>query len=651
MKLVFKILFILSFPVSSLYALQDYPSQKFKDSIANEITKLSDSLKAQKYYNASFYALQRLNDLKLSRLYADSSLYYAKLSGFKDSEAKSHFQFGLLERIDGNYEKALQHLDKNIKYFKNDSILIAYSLFQVGVIHKTLGDYENGLKTYLSILEIFEKKKDSFAIASTLNSIGNIYGDMKKPDEAIQNYSKALQIFEAKKANRDIANAYENIGKMHLIKGKIEDGRASIKKGLTIARNIKEDFQIAKALLALGKTYLDTNPDKALSYFDESRILLENKNYNRDLIPVYIDIGHVYKLKQKNTKAVEFYTKALYLAQEFHEVPYLKDAFKGLFQANEALRNYDEAFKFQSKYMAIKDSLFTSENLKIVNLLQKQFETKNKDNEINLQKLQLEQQKNQLQKRKMQTNYAFGIATFLLLAMIGLWMFYKQNQKRKNQELLVLKNEVHINSLESLIEGEEKERLRISKELHDGVNGDLSAIKHKLNSLIELNNKTIEEAVEMIDKSCEQVRAISHNLVPPALENFDLKSAASDYCTNMNNIHSQKITFNYLGDNVVLPKIVEINIFRIIQELVTNSIKHASANNIDVQLSIRENNIQLAVEDDGEGFDISNLTTEGIGISNIKHRVSFLNGEIDIASNKEGTFVNIFMDKTRFNDH
>jgi signal transduction histidine kinase len=233
--------------------------------------------------------------------------------------------------------------------------------------------------------------------------------------------------------------------------------------------------------------------------------------------------------------------------------------------------------------------------------------------------------------------------------MIGIWMYFKQRQKRKNQELLVLKNEAQISSLESLIEGEEKERFRIAKELHDGVNGDLSAIKHKLNTLLELNNKTIKEAVIMIDKSCEQVRAISHNLVPPALENFDLESAISDYCTNMNSVHEAQITFDYLGDTMNSPKLVEVNIFRITQELVTNSIKHADATEINVQLSFRNNTIQLAVDDNGKGFDVLNVKSTGIGLSNVKNRVAFLNGEIDFVSSENGTSVNILIVTSKIN--
>ncbi|MEM5566742.1 tetratricopeptide repeat protein [Psychroserpens sp. AS72] len=632
-----------------LFAFQDNASIKFQDSIRVEVVKLSDSLRAQKFYNASFYALQRLNDLELTRVYADSALHYAKVSGFKDSEAKSHFQFGLLERIEGNYEKALDHLDRNIAYFKNDSTLIAYSLFQVGVIHRRLGDYENSLKTYTTILNIFQNKKDSLAIASTLNSIGNIYGEMEKPDEAIANFSGALTIFETKKALRDIGNAHKNIGKMYILKKDTLAGISHLDKALAVAKTSNEDYQIALVLSTLGNVYLNSELDLAYNYLNEAKQLFEAKNYQRELIPIQRDLGKYYQKKSDYNGAIKAFQTSLELAQEFKESPYLKDAYLGLSETYSLTGNYKKAYNFHEKYTIIKDSLFNSENVKTINLLQKQFEAKKKDSEISKQKLQLETQKNELQKKNMQFNYALSLAFILLLISIATWLVYKQRQKRKDQELLVIKNKAQIHSLESLIEGEEKERLRIAKELHDGVNGDLSAIKHKLNTLLELNNKTIKEAVVMIDKSCEQVRAISHNLVPPALENFDLESAISDYCIHMNNIHKPQIRFHYLGDDLNISKLMEVNIFRITQELVTNSIKHAKSSEINVQLSFRNNTLQLAVDDDGIGFDTTDMNSNGIGISNIKSRVAFLNGEIDFVSSESGTSINVLIDLSKYN--
>ena len=205
-----------------------------------------------------------------------------------------------------------------------------------------------------------------------------------------------------------------------------------------------------------------------------------------------------------------------------------------------------------------------------------------------------------------------GVIIFLLFGSLLLFITYKQRQKRKNQEILTLKRDFQIKTLESLIEGEEKERLRIAKELHDGVNGDLSAIKFKLSSLLEMNNKVIKEAVAMIDDSCKQVRAISHNLVPPSLESFNLIEATETYCNTMNSVNSMDITFQFLGEEFFLSKKEEVNIFRIIQELVSNSIKHAECSEINVQISSRNKVLQITVEDDGKGFNTTKEPENGI---------------------------------------
>ena len=235
----------------------------------------------------------------------------------------------------------------------------------------------------------------------------------------------------------------------------------------------------------------------------------------------------------------------------------------------------------------------------------------------------------------------------MLVASILVWYLFQQRQKSKNQEIVALKREHQIKTLETLIEGEEKERLRIAQELHDGVNGDLSAIKFKLSTLLEMNNTVIKEAIIMIDNSCNQVRAISHNLVPPSLDNFNLIEAVATYCDESNSSHFQKITFQHLGEAMNISKKEEINIFRIIQELITNSIKHAEATDINVQISCRNKIVQITVEDNGKGFDLYNVKNKGIGLKNIESRADYLHAKLDVISNKLGTSTTIEIDKNK----
>ncbi|WP_396632864.1 sensor histidine kinase [Maribacter sp. R86514] len=306
-------------------------------------------------------------------------------------------------------------------------------------------------------------------------------------------------------------------------------------------------------------------------------------------------------------------------------------------KAEKMVGNYKKSNEYLQRYIDLKDSMNTEINKSLLTNAEAKYQSEKKDKEIAEQQLTLADQKLSIQENKSKTRTMTILIVSLLLGSILLWFSFSQRQKRMQQQLVSIEREQEVRTLESLMEGEEKERLRIAKELHDGVNGDLSAIKFKLVSLLETNNTVINEAVAMIDSSCEQVRSISHNLVPPSLRDFDLLEAVETYCDDMNAIHKPEISFQHVGDAIVLEKKQEANMFRIIQELVTNSIKHAEAKEILVQLSNVENNLQLTVEDDGKGFDVDTVKSDGIGMQNIRSRVAYLNGMLDIKSDTKGT--------------
>jgi signal transduction histidine kinase len=315
----------------------------------------------------------------------------------------------------------------------------------------------------------------------------------------------------------------------------------------------------------------------------------------------------------------------------------LSDIYEKTNQPKKALYYKKMAFKY-------KDSVLNEKRQKNINQLQIKFETAIKDKAIIKQQLLLE-------KRQTQFNYMIGIALFSLISAVLIWFSFLQRQKRKNQEIATLKREHQIKSLELLIEGGEKERMRIAKELHDGVNGDLSSIKYKLSSIQQMNNKTIDEVVAMIDKSCKHVRSISHNLVPPSLEGFSLIEATENFCQNNNATYKPTISFHLIGTASCFQKKEEINIFRIIQELVNNSIKHADATEIDVQISCRDNTMLITIEDNGKGFDTNNTKGNGIGLKNVQFRADYLQATIDVISNDKGTSYSIEIDKNKLNDN
>ncbi|WP_353780204.1 tetratricopeptide repeat protein [Winogradskyella sp. 3972H.M.0a.05] len=606
-------------------------------------TTNNDSIKAATYGRLAWLTIN--TDIKSARALVDTSFSLYKGINNDKGIAVSYYRYGVIDRVSGNFSSALESMDKYLSYVEStaDTINIANGLFQKGVIYSLQGNYENSLKQYHRTYDIYEALGDSTAMGFTLNSMGIVYKNLKKYPEAIESYQKAVAIHEQKHDLNNLANVYNSIGSVYAEQHKNDLALEYYNRTLAIDKDIENNWGTAKVSKNIALIHIEEQQyNEALQFLNNALTIQEKHDFSGEKAETLMQLGTVYM-------ALGDYRKSeSYMKQAFdYKVPSKKvyqDLHLQSYKLYDALGDANKALFHHKKYTVYKDSIFNENNIKNINALEFQYETEKKDKAILQQQLQIEQNENALQKKKTQYNYMTAIAAFFLLSALLTWLIYRQRQKRKNQEILTLKREHQIKTLETLIEGEEKERLRIAKELHDGVNGDLSAIKFKLISLQEMNNRVINEAVEMIDKSCQQVRAISHNLIPPSLESFSLIEATEMFCQNMDNSYDIKIDFHFIGDSITLKKKEEVNIFRIVQELVTNSIKHSEASEINVQISHRDHSIFIIVEDDGKGFDVEKSESRGIGLKNIQSRAEFLNAELDVISNDKGTSFTIEID-------
>lgn len=207
-------------------------------------------------------------------------------------------------------------------------------------------------------------------------------------------------------------------------------------------------------------------------------------------------------------------------------------------------------------------------------------------------------------------------------------------------------NEKQLLALNSILKGQEEERSRMAKDLHDGLGGLLSGIKLTLSSMkgnMILQEKDVQlfsKSIGQLDNAITEMRRVAHNLMPEALLKFGLHEAIQDFCDSINESNTVKVKFVQLGMGT-MEKSTEVVLYRIIQELSNNAIKHAAAKNVLIQIDIHEKGITLTVEDDGKGFDVS-AAVKGAGLSNVQSRVDYLKGAIHIHSGiGEGTSVNI----------
>ncbi len=212
----------------------------------------------------------------------------------------------------------------------------------------------------------------------------------------------------------------------------------------------------------------------------------------------------------------------------------------------------------------------------------------------------------------------------------------QQTGQLQAQRIRELEQEQQLVSYNSLLKGQEEERSRMAKDLHDGLGGMLSGVKLSLSAmkgnsiLSEENTRLFAQALQQLDNSMAEMRRVAHNMMPEALVRLGLQQALQDYCDDLNESGTIRIRCQFHGLESRLDPATEIVVFRIVQELVNNIIRHAAATEALVQLMRNENMLNIIIEDNGRGFDPSAAPPKGAGLGNVRSRVDYLHGNMDI---------------------
>ena len=365
-------------------------------------------------------------------------------------------------------------------------------------------------------------------------------------------------------------------------------------------------------------------------------------------------IGYINRIKSNYTRAIKYlYDAEIIIPYE----PYSemrRKLYKELSNCYDKINDYNNAYKYSEKYAELNDSILQLEKDESIQSLTIKHSTDQKTKEI----LDLERQKSEEVAKVTNQRRALYILTagltLLLILIYYLVRFYTQRiraariintQKEEinNQKIRELEDNMKINSMQSMIEGQEIERERIARDLHDSLGGLLSTIKLQFDSVKAKNEniKNIKEyknANKLLDTAVEEVRSISHNLQPGALMNLGLIPAINDLINRFDGEHYPDIDFQHYLIPEKMNNMFTLSIYRIIQELLHNAIKHAKATEILLQINKENDEIVIQLEDDGVGFDIENLERIGMGLENIKSRINYLKGTLNIDSKKgEGT--------------
>jgi len=212
-----------------------------------------------------------------------------------------------------------------------------------------------------------------------------------------------------------------------------------------------------------------------------------------------------------------------------------------------------------------------------------------------------------------------------------------------------LEKDKQLTVVDAMLKGQEEERSRLAKDLHDGLGGLLSGVKYSLNNMKDNlivtpdNMAVFERSLDMIDTSIKELRRVAHNMMPEILVKFGLDEALKEYTNSIDATKLLTVKYQSFGMKERIENSSEIIIYRIVQELLNNVLKHASASEVLVQLIREEDRLNVLVEDNGKGFDTMLLeNNKGAGWTNVRSRADYLKGQLDIHSEiDKGTSVSI----------
>ena len=544
-----------------------------------------------------------------------------------------------------------------------------------------IGDAENIdlCKKAITYFQITNNKKE---IGITHNTMANIYQVKGYFDLAIANYQKAAAIFDSIQFYNGLTICYSNIASIYsnteqnknslkynllayqtavlkndtfsegmiahdvwiaFTKNNLSDSAKTFAAlALKYGNSIKDDFVISYAYKAFYEYYKSKNdwPNAAINAQQSLNYILQTSS-KYDACFAYCNLAESALALKKNSEALVAIEKAEKYAKEVSSFQLNKRVYALYKEITAAAGDFKSAFYYAQLYQQNSDSVFFEKRNNTLNELETKYQTAQKETKIAQQKVEIQQSKTK-----------FLVVTALMFIIVAgslfLYLFLKQRQKLLQNKIITIEQQKKLELTQAIIDGEEQERTRLAKELHDGIGGLMSMLKLQFTNFKKSHtaiqeNAEYNTALDLLNTASQDIRKISHALMPSALERLGLIDAVEQFCTSMQASADFEIDFQHYNINERLPQRFELLAYRIIQELLNNIIKYAEAKEVLVQLAKNENHLSITIEDDGKGFDVSSIKNkDGIGLQSMQKRIELLGGKMDIDSAiGKGTSVNI----------
>ncbi len=642
-------------PIIACYFLLFYTSVKAQnnDSLINILNNTkSDST----YIHTSL-------DLAWSYMYSnsDSAEYFANKALVRSEDrgmmlrlANSYNTLGVVYIVKAEYYEALSYLSKGLdignqllsidssKYQYKRRVMAIYT--NMGNIYYFKGKYDDAVNSYLMALKLAEEIGYLEGAAVCSSNLGSAYKDLYNYPKALEYNYKALAFANETGDRFSLSQSYNNLGSVYFSVPNYDSAYYYFFIASKMNEEDNDEYELINNYVNLGDVMRDIGKyDSALYYYEKSLNFSEKLQSADGLINCNYMIGQLYHKKEQFNKSISYYKKSLSLAKKAGMMRFIMLSSEQISVVYKQIGNYNLAYDYFVSSAKIRDSIFNADSDARIADMEAKYKSEKKEEQIKLLT-----KKGELQRATAKVSRVIFISVIIILILfiVLIIISYRSFKFKQLSEKQRIQQEAEHEVLDAIMDTENKERKRFAEDLHDGLGVMLSTLRLYIN---EIDNDTtsderkslIKQSNGLLDDAIQNARNISNNIMPAALKDNGLIKSVKSFSDKINSSGNILIEVKSLNVENRLKNSIEITLYRVITELINNTLKHAMANNITITFTKKNDLLIITYSDDGKGFDYDEMIVsdkKGMGLMNIKSRIKSIGGKCNMKSEPQNGY-------------
>lgn len=591
---------------------------------------LANALQRQRDWETAHYYLKERLTLKTVE---DSVVVYEKL--------------GTLHARQQDYTQALPYYEKSLLLAQRTQNRSQESrtLLNIGNISLLEGDWRSAIDDYSRSAALKAELGDEAGLAILNHNIASIYMDQERYQESLEYYLKSRAYYQSIQDSTSLAENNVNIAAVLMQQKEYAQAIERLRGALPFLDQPEHASTRLVAYINLAFAHSETGAyPAALKQLRRADLLTRALEDYSSRITIANLYGACFFYLKNYAAAIKHYKEALVLSRDLERIDEEQTALFGLYESEQRRQRYAAALPWLEQYRIIHDSILHAHMDQRLLDIQEKYDSQQKEKEIeelNIKNRNIELE-NRLQQEEFQNLLLVASLVGGLLLALAVLLVYRQRQQKKllvqtkalhSQEVNQLMDQQALETLDAVLEAQRGERRSLAKEIHDTLGSYLATLRYQHEASKAPGEEADAQYIKMehlIGQASQEVRQIAHQMATGERLSFDLMMALEQLVERIRDTQRLEVRFQYFGERSDLPQDVELTLYRIIQELFANILKHAQATQATLQINQHETEWLITLEDNGKGFEkTAAFKANGLGLKNLQERMARLKGQIE----------------------